>query len=114
MRARFVGASRPPTPSRSVGVASAPSPTSAAAGGSGTTATRHGEFGRQHAVVAHQRCPRWRDALDERGEVIAHQPVDDPVADGVAGSDVGMDTAIGHRRGRGQSDACAITNPLFL
>ena len=46
MRARFVGAARrPPTPSRSVAVTSAPSPTSAAPGGNGTTATRHGELG---------------------------------------------------------------------
>jgi hypothetical protein len=52
--------------------------------------------------------------LGEGREVIAHEGMHDPVADGVAGANVGVCTAVGHRWVRGQSDRRAVADPLCL
>lgn len=86
-------------------------------------AARSHEPAREHAAaheglelrddVPGQRAADLLHLLGEGSEVLPHEAVHHPVADGVAGSDVGMDTAIGHRRDREQSDACASTRSLL-
>ena len=64
--------------------------------------------------VPRQRAAALLRLLGEGREVIAHESMHDPVADGVAGADVGVCTAVGHRWARGWSDPRAVAGPLRL
>jgi len=64
--------------------------------------------------VPRQRAAALLRLLGEGREVSAHESMHDPVADGVAGANVGVCTAVRHRWVRGLSDRRAVADPLCL